>query len=245
MPSTESLTVLVPVDISQSDPSTLESVDLLGPLGVVLLAYFPVPVQAEPALIKDEYEAEAEARLVEIAEGRPDLTEVLVFTHDREATIDRVADEYGCDAVLTPGTASADGERTGGGDGIDRVFVPLRGDVNLDRILSVVASLLDANDATATLFHSVAEEADRSRGEFLLQGAADRLVDLGVDRARVDRQLSETGDPRADIVDRSDAYDLVVFGETEPSLRDRILGDVLSRIVDEIDRPALIVRDVE
>ncbi|AUV83077.1 hypothetical protein C2R22_16670 [Salinigranum rubrum] len=234
MPPIDELTVLVPVDISGTETPPLGIIDLLGPSRVVLLGYFPVPRQAEPALIRDEYEADAEAKLRDIAEGRPDLTEVLVFTHDREATIDRVADQYDCDAVLSA-------ERV---DTIERVLVPLRGDVNLERIVSVVAGLLDASGATATLFHSVAEGADPSQGEFLLQGAVDRLVDYGVDEERVDWRLGETGDPSTEIVALGGEYDLVVLGETEPSLAERIIGDVLSRIVDDVDRPALIVRDV-
>jgi nucleotide-binding universal stress UspA family protein len=76
-------------------------------------------------------------------------------------------------------------------------------------------------------------------------GAADRLVEHGVDRDRIDWQLSEEGDPRTDIVERGAEYDLVVLGETEPSLRERIIGDVLSGIVEGIEVPTLIVRDVE
>jgi nucleotide-binding universal stress UspA family protein len=235
MPPVDELSVLVPVDISKPETPPLEVVDLLGPSRVVLLGYFPVPRQAEPALIKDEYEADAEARLLEIAEGRPDLTEVLVFTHDREATIDRVADQYDCDAVLS----------TGHVDELERILVPLRGDANLERIVSVVASLLDASDATATLFHAVAEDADPSQGEFLLRGATDRLADYGIDEARVDGRLGEGDDPSAEIAALGSEYDLVVLGETEPSLVDRIIGDLLSRIVEKVDRPALIVRDVQ
>jgi nucleotide-binding universal stress UspA family protein len=230
----DDLTILVPVDVSVPETPSLEVVDHLGPIRVVVLGFFPVPDQAAPALIKDEYEAAAEARLEEIAADHPGLTEVLVFTHDRDATIDRVADEYDCDAVLTTGTSTD----------VERVLVPLRGDVNLDRIVSVTARLLRASDATATLFHSVAEDADASYGEFLLRGATDRFVDLGIAEDRVDWRLVEGGDPRADIVDLAAEYDVVVLGESEPTLRDRILGDVLSRIVDEIERPALVVRDV-
>jgi nucleotide-binding universal stress UspA family protein len=235
MPPVDELNVLVPVDVSEPETPPLEVVDLLGPSRVVLLGYFPVPRQAEPALIKDEYEADAEGRLREIAEGRPDLTEVLVFTHDREATIDRVADQYDCDAVLS----------TGHVDELERILVPLRGDANLERIVSVVASLLDVSGATATLFHAVAEGADPSQGEFLLRGAVDRLADYGIDEGRVDGRLGEGGDPSAEIAALGNEYDLVVLGETEPSLVDRIIGDLLSRIVENVDRPALIVRDVE
>ena len=235
MPPIGDLTILVPVDVSEPEPPDLGVLDLLRPFEVVLLGYFPVPDQAEPALLKHEYEEEAAERLDEVAAGRSDVSEVLVFTHDREATIDRVADEYGCDAVLTGGDT----------DHIDRILVPIRGEANLERIVSVVAGLLGRSDATATFFHSVAEDGEPSRGEFLLRGTVERLTEYGIDEDRVDWELAEGGEPHRDIVALADGYDIVVLGETEPSLRERIIGDVLSRIIDEIEVPALIVRDVE
>jgi nucleotide-binding universal stress UspA family protein len=202
---------------------------------VVLLGYFPVPDQAEPAHIKLEYEDEAAATLDAIADGRGDVTEVLVFTHDREATIDRVADEYDCDAVLTLGDT----------DHIDRILVPVRGDHNVDRIVSVVAGLLEGGDATATFFHSVDEDSDASQGESLIRGMVDRVTGYGIEADRLDWTLSEAGDPRGEIAARGESYDLVVFGETEPSLTERIIGDTLSAILDRLEVPALVVRDVE
>ena len=235
MPPIGKLTILVPVDISESDPPALEVLDVLGPFAVILLGYFPVPDQAEPALIKHEYEEEAGARLDQIAEGRSDVTELLVFTHDREATIDRIADQYDCDVVVTAGDT----------DSIDRILVPIRGNVNIDRIVSVVAGLLQESNATATFFHSVSEHSEPSQGEFLLRGTVERLTEFGIEQERVDWKVSEGGDAYQDIVSLGEEYDIVVLGETDPSLRERIIGDVLSRIIDEIEIPALIVRDIE
>lgn len=235
MPPIRELTILIPVDISESEPPALDVLDFLLPFEVILLGYFPVPDQAEPALIKHEYEDEAGARLDAIAAGRSEITELLVFTHDREATIDRVADQYDCDAVLTAGDT----------DHIDRILVPIRGDANVERIVSVVAELLQEGEATATFFHSVGEDGDSRQGESLLRDIADRVTEYGIGGDRVDRHLAEGGDPYEDIVGLGADYDLVVLGETEPSLRERIIGDVLSQIIDDIEVPALIVRDVE
>lgn len=235
MPPIGELSILVPVDVSGPEAPTLGVLDLLRPYEVILLGYFPVPDQAEPAHIRDEYDDEAAARLEEVAAGRGDLTQVLVFTHDREATIDRVADEYDCDAVLTAGDAAA----------IDRILVPIRGNSNVERIGSVVTDLLLAGEATATFFHSVSADADRDKAERLLRGIVERVTERGVDQDRVSWQLDERGDPHAAIVGLAGDFDLVVLGETEPSLRERIIGDVLSGIIDDIDRPALIVRDIE
>lgn len=235
MPPFGDLTILVPVDVSDPESPTLGVLDFLQPYEVILLGYFPVPDQAEPAHLKDEFESEAAARLRDIADGRENLQEVLVFTHDREATIDRVAEQYDCDAVLTVGET----------EGIDAILVPLRGDVNLDRIVSVVANLLHASSATATLFHSVAEDGDVDHADALLQRALEDLVEQGINRDRLYHRLSEGGDPHGEIAALGGEHDLVVLGETEPSLRERIIGSFLTRVIDETEIPALVVRDVE
>lgn len=235
MPPIGDLTILVPVDVSEPESPTLGVLDFLQPYRVILLGYFLVPDQAEPAHLKEEFESEAAARLSDIADGRENVQDVLVFTHDREATIDRVADQYDCDAVLTAGAA----ER------IDTILLPLRGDVNLDRIVSVVANLLHASDASATLFHSVAEDGDAEHADALLQRALEKLVEQGIPRNRLNHRLSEGGDPHGEIAALGGEHDLVVLGETEPSLRERIIGRFLTRVIDETEIPALVVRDLE
>ena len=235
MPPFEELSILVPVDISDPNPPKLDVLDVLRPFDVVLLGYFPVPDQAEPAMIKHEYEAESAARLADIAAGRADLTEVLVFTHDREATVDRIAEAYDCDAVVTAGDI----------EDLGRILVALRGDINLTRIVSVVANLLRGSDATVTFLHAVDEGTEASDGASLLKSTVERVIEQGIEEDRIDWQLVTDGDPRETILEIEADYDLVVLGETDPSLRERIIGAFLSSLLDELERPALIVRDLE
>jgi len=239
MPLGDGSTILIPVDISDSTQPGQSLIDLCHSVDVVLLGYYLVPDQATPAQLKQDHESDAADKLEEIvdtfrASGIDVLADVLVFTHDREDTIDRVANEYGCDAVLTVGET----------EDIKRILVPVRGDTNLERIVALLGSVMRASDASVTFFHSVAEDSDPSHGEFLVRGAVDRLVQSGIDRERIDWQLSEEESPHDEIVALADEFDLLILGETEPSLRERILGTVPSRIVDEVDKPAFIVRDV-
>jgi len=238
MPLGGDSTILVPVDVSDDGPPTQPLIDLCRSVEVVLLGYYPVPDQAAPAQLRQDHESDAKAVLEGIAElfsaSGIDVRDVLVFTHDREDTIDRVANEYGCDAVLT----LSEVER------IERVLVPVRGDTNLERIVSLLAGVMRTSDASITFFHSVAEDSDPSHGEFLVRGAVDQLDEAGIDRERIDWQLSDEESPHDEIIELAQEYDLLVLGETKPSLRERILGTVPSRIVDEVDKPAFIVRDV-
>ena len=175
MPLGGDSSILVPVDVSDDDSPAQPLVDLCRSVDVVLLGYYPVPDQVAPAQLRQDYESEATATLAEMADGFRasgiDITDVLVFTHDRTDTIDRVANEHGCDAVLTPSEV----ER------IERVLVPVRGDTNLERIVSLLAGIMRMSDVSVTFFHSVAEDSDPSHGEFLVRGAVDRLDEAGID----------------------------------------------------------------
>jgi nucleotide-binding universal stress UspA family protein len=239
MPLSADSPVLVPVDVSTDDVLVQPLAALCRSVEVVLLGYYPVPDQATPAQIKQDHEPEAAARLEAVADvfqsSGIDVTDVLVFTHDRGDTIDRIAAEHGCETVLTPGEA----------EHIERILVPVRGDTNLKRIVSLLESVMQASDASVTFFHSVAEDSDPSHGEFLLRGAKDRLVEAGIGRERIDWRLSEEESPRDEIVALAGEFDLLVLGETKPSLRERILGAVPSGIVDEVDNPTFVVRDIE
>lgn len=239
MPLRGDSAILVPVDVSEEGEPAGTILELLEPLNVVVLGYYPVPKQTAPAHLKEDHEAEAAARLDRVVEafGRTDheVDGVLVFTKDREDTIDRVAEEHGCDAVLVPGEATD----------VERILVPLRGDVNLARIVSLVGDLMRAGEASVTLLHAVDDDTDASHAEFVLRGAADRLAEEGIDRDRIDWTLAEGDSPRDAIVEAATDHDLVVLGETEPTLRERILGTVLTPIIDDIEQPAIIVRHVE
>ncbi|MFC7197849.1 hypothetical protein ACFQL4_29700 [Halosimplex aquaticum] len=94
------------------------------------------------------------------------------------------------------------------------------------------------------MFHSVEEGTDPSQGEFVLRGATDRLSEEGIDRDRLDWELSGAEDPKSAIIDIAAEHDLIILGETEPSLRGRILGTVLTPILDGTEKPAIVVRDI-
>jgi len=239
VPPKDEITVLIPVDISDSYSLPAAVLNLLSSVHVVVLGYYPVPSQTAPAQMKHQHERDAKRKLEAVANrlsGHADrVTDVLVFTHDLDETVDRIANTHEADAVLTPGEVAS----------IERVLVPLRGGSNVENILSLVETLLESTDAKATLFHSADEDGEGGHGKRLLEEAVDYLVNAGVDRSRVEVQLSTGEDTVADILTAGEGYDVLVIGETKPSLRDRILGRVPSKILTDTPRPVFVVRDTE
>jgi len=54
-----------------------------------------------------------------------------------------------------------------------------------------------------------------------------------------------TNDPAQSIIDACDGHDLVVLGETEPTIREILFGSVPERIANEAGVPVIVVRHPE
>jgi len=231
-------TILVPIDASDPESPSEALVELLGPHAVVILGYYPVPDQSSSDQLRSQFGAQCEAELDEIAarfaEGGATVESVLVFTKDRTKTIDRIAEKHDVDAVLTTQPVE---------EQLERILVPMRGDETLDSILEFVEQLLGESDATATLFNVATSEDDASKGELIVRGACDRLEEDGIDPERITWEQTQADTASSAIVAAADAYDLLVVGETKPSLRERLLGSVTNTVIDDSPRPVLIVRN--
>jgi nucleotide-binding universal stress UspA family protein len=228
--------ILVTLELPDPDPIPSVIVETLASMEVVVLGHYQLPEQTPPSTARDQFEDDARSTLEEAV--RPlqgentSVTTRLVFGRARDKTIDRVALEENCDVILTPGRAET----------TERVAVPLRGEENLDRIVSFVGELLLATDASVTLFHT-SEASDRLPGEKILADATDRLVEIGIAPDRISRQLSEDDDVERSIVELGNDFDVLVLGETDPSLRDRILGTVPAQVTADTEDPAFVVRN--
>jgi nucleotide-binding universal stress UspA family protein len=228
--------ILVTLELPDPDPIQPVIAETVASMEVVVLGHYGLPEQTPASAARNQFGADARATLEEAA--RPlenagiSVTTRLVFGKARDKAINSVAIEEECGVILTSGQVGA----------IERLFVPLRGEANFDRILSFVGELLTATDASVTLFHAT-EESDRMPGEALLADATEHLVEGGVDPDRIERELAESEDIGRSIVSIGAEYDLMVLGETEPSLRNRILGTVPAQVTADTDDPAFVVRN--
>lgn len=230
--------LLWPTDAADPTAPPAGLVDLLAAHRLLVLGHYSVPDQTTPEQLRSTHGDEATAAVESVAsavrERGVDAESVVVFTRDRSETVDRVAAERDVDAVLTPGTVD---------EAITRVFVPIRGDENLERILSFVAGLARGTDAGVTLYNAADSADAASRGELLLRGAVDRLAENDVDRDRIDWVGEQTDDAVESILSAATEHDLLVIGESEPSIRERIFGNATGRLVDTAYQPVAVVRD--
>lgn len=209
---------------------------LLAHAHVVLLGYHVIPEQTAPGQARMQFENRATERLDKyeaIFEAAGATVERrLVFTHNSQKTIDRTIAEHDCLAALAPNAVGP----------VEDVLVAVRGAVGSDRLARVVAGLFGETDASVTLYH-VAEpdETDEDVGT-LLEGMVTRLEGMEMDAARIETRVERDQGPLDAIVDAADAFDVVVMGESDPSLATFVFGLPADQVADRFLGPVLVVQ---
>jgi nucleotide-binding universal stress UspA family protein len=228
--------VLVPIRVLEGQTVPESLVVALADVDVVLLGYHVLPDQTPVGQARMEFEEQAQSKLADLAkafeQAGAGVETRLVFTHEADKTVRRVAAETDSTAVLLPNPTSA----------VERILVAVRGAVPVERITALAAALAVDRDVELTLFHVGADEAAQDVGRQLLRAAADFLVDAGVDPEAIGQETVVTDAPIRAIAERAGDYDLVVMGESDPTLLERIFGAETEQVAALSVEPVLVVR---
>jgi nucleotide-binding universal stress UspA family protein len=235
-PSTPS-SILVDLALPDPAPPHTDLVELLASLRVVLVGWYWVPEQTSPEQAREQFEEEATAALNAVAapfrSAGADVETRLVFTGNELDTISRISTEEQVDAVLIAGPL----------DRLKHILVPLRGQHNANRIATFVADLVKNPDAEVTLLHVLEEdETEASVRRDVLEPIAALMTDRGIEAEAIYFDVVSSASPGDTIVEQSANFDLVVLGETKPTIRDILFGSVPEQIAQYAHVPVLIVR---
>ncbi|MFB6196935.1 MAG: universal stress protein [Halobacteriaceae archaeon] len=228
--------VLIPVEVLEGESISESLVEFLAPSAVILVGYHVLPEQTPTEQASMQYEDKARQAIDDIAEifrdAERDVETRVVFTHDRDRSIDRVATEVGATAILLPNPS---GE-------IRDVVVPLRGSIDIGRLADLVATLLVGQAGNVTLWGLVEGESEFD-AESAVDCARNLLIDRGLPAEQITTETTIVDSPIWDIVDRSDEFDLIVMGEGGPSLLTSLFGDPAERVAEGAVAPVIVVRE--
>ncbi|MFW5974170.1 MAG: universal stress protein [Natrialbaceae archaeon] len=222
--------VVVPVEILAGESVAAGLIDLLAPMEVTLLGYHEVPDQTPPEQAELQFETRATDALDALAGTFADAGATpdrrLVFTQDRERTVERVAGEVDAQAVVHPGIV----------DQVEDLLVVLRGTHPTTKILAFVEALVADRpiDVTLQLLADPGVSADQT-----LDVAASRLRDAGivVHPERVDADTST-----AEVVVAARGHDAVIVGQRAATLASMIFGEDADRLSEGFPGPVLVVQ---
>ncbi len=236
MSDTDRPTVLVPLEVLEGESLPEGIPKLLANAHVVLLGYHVIPGQTAAEQAREQFGERAMKKLEEFATT---LTAVgatvdtrLVFTHEAQATIDRVIYEHDCLAVLVPN----------GTEGLSSVLVAVRGTVGLDRTARLVGGLFADTDVEVVLYHILGDDESEDDAETLLEGATARIVDRGMDAAAVETLIERPETPIDAIARHATDHGAVVMGETDPSVTTYVFGMPSEQVAEHFLGPVLVVQ---
>ena len=229
-------TILVPIEILRGESIPDGIPELLSQAQVILLGYHVIPDQTAAGQARMQFEDRASERLDEFESMLVNAGAVvdhrLVFTHQKQKTIDRMIYEHDCDAVLVP---SATKEVRG-------VLVAVRGTIGIDRMAHVVGGLFSGRDIAITLAHVLREDESKADAETLLAGLASTLEDRGVHPDKIAWELRRGTRPIDTLIEAAATNDAVIMGESDPSLLTYVFGMRAEQIADRFLTPVLIVQ---
>ncbi|MDG5777503.1 universal stress protein [Haloarculaceae archaeon H-GB2-1] len=224
--------ILVPLEILEGETVGPGVVDLLASTDVVLLGYHVIPEQTAPSQARMTFEEKAQAKLNDAAEALREagatVETVLAFTPEREQTLDRVAADHDCDAVLHLNPVMED----------ENLLVVLHGDVDAERIGRFTAAFVDGRDVDVTVLEVTPPDEAATRTGVV----TDALVDGGYPRQRLTREHVESTTPVKAIAEVATAFDAMVMGEKAPNLRALVFGDFEERVAAESIGAVFVVR---
>ena len=227
--------ILIPVRVLEGQTVPEPLVEFLAPSEIVILGYHVLPEQTPTEQGSMQFEDRAQEAVADIASafrdaGREVETRI-VFTHDRDQTVERVAEEVGATATLLPNPT---GE-------VSDILVAVRGSIDVSRLADLVASLLVDTEDTVTLWGLTGGDFD---ADAAVEQAAATLARRGFDDGRVTVETDAVETPIYDIVARSAEFDAIVMGEGGPPVLSALFGDDAERVAEGAVAPVLVVRDL-
>ncbi|MFD1635194.1 universal stress protein [Haloplanus ruber] len=158
----------------------------------------------------------------------------LIFNHNRVEVRQRIAEDHEVDAILTPGGAGT----------LGKVLIASRHTRNAEEKVAKLLNIIDRDELISVDLIHIADPDDpdgESEGESILAEMTSILTDENIPPIQINREVRTGEDVAYELSQAARNYDLVVLGETEQDVGDRVFGPVGDYIVGEQDVPVLTI----
>ncbi|MFB6254255.1 MAG: universal stress protein [Halobacteriaceae archaeon] len=229
--------ILIPIAVLEGQTIPEPLVEFIAPANIVVLGYHVLPEQTPTDQASMQYEDRAQAAVEDIAQSFEAVEQTVetrvAFTHDGEKTIERVADEVDATALLLPNPTGP----------ITDILVPIRGEINVDRLVDLVQVLLTNNEYTVTLWGI--DTVDQESIQETVNQADQKLREYDIESNLLSVEITDEDAPINAIVERSSEFDIIIMGEGERSLLTRIIGEDIDRVAEGSVSPVIVVRNAD
>lgn len=226
--------IIIPLEILEGQTLDEDLAKLLEPIEVILLGYHVVPEQTPPSQMRNQFEDQAmkalDSIVQEIDDAGGNAESRLVFTHDAEASIERVAGETNATAQVHLNPLAP----------VESILAVVDPGTDPKRLARFLIALLENRQISLTLLLTGADEDDgtlEKRGEELLT----LFHSLGLPTDAIANVLVAGVPVTESIVSATTSHDVTVMGSHEADWRSLFFGDIEERIAAESVGPVIEV----
>lgn len=228
--------ILIYVDLSEDIEYDRIPIELFSSLDVILLGIYPVSDQATPEQTRDNFGEEAEETLETVKDNfalsHVEAETCLRFTSEPLETMNKIAYEKECDAILTPGEI----------EHLDQILIPVKGTEDSARMAKFTCDLLEESPKNITLIGFVEAEDRKSDHRSILEQFENDLVDGGLPDERIEIRVETVDSVEDGLIEQIDKYDVAVLGESESDLKDVVVDSVHEKVLQQTTVPLITVR---
>ena len=226
--------VIVPLAILEGQSLDEDLAAFLTPLEVHLLGYHVVPEQTTPSQMRDQFEEQAQAALdamvrdIEQAGGA--AASRLVFTHDVDQSIQRVAAELGATARVYPNPVAP----------VESILAVLGSAIDPTRLGAFLGLLRSDRSIDITVLVIPGDDpVEDARVDTLRAALSDSEVPPNV----IEIRRAEKKPFDDEIIQMSIAHDVTVMGQHRANWRSILFGDIEERVAAESVGPVVEILD--
>lgn len=112
----------------------------------------------------------------------------------------------------------------------------------MDRLVQVVTGLFVEMDVSLTVFHIASDEENDQDAEILVVGIQTQLIESGIGAERIATWIERDEQPVERIIDAASDCDIVILGESTPSVVTYVFGLGFEQISDRFLGPVFLVQ---
>lgn len=159
----------------------------------------------------------------------------LIFNHHRMEARQRIAEADAVEAILIPGETNT----------LGKILIASRHTKNAEEKVANLLNIVDRDELISVDLIHIADPDDpegEAEGKRILKEVSSVLADEDIPPVQIHREVRTGSDVAFEMNKAARNYDLVVLGETEQDVGDKVFGPVGEYIVERRDVPVLIVR---
>jgi len=223
--------IIIPVNVLKGQTIQPALAELVKDLDVVLVGIHVTPEQTAPGQAKEQFEEQAVEKLEDVMsvfeQDNGSIQSHVVFTQDRQKTINRLVDEHEAIGYVVPNPMESH----------EKVLLTYQHSVNPEtrtKLLEIAEELFSDSEKIELIVFGGEEDQERQNA-----------INAGINKDVLQVSTTDSIDSIGEVSREATDYDIVCMVEQQQALHGLIFGDEGERIARTSLNPLIVIRNIE